>query len=599
VAPAVALFVQRAQAYRPAFTVDTANAEAVASICRRLDGLPLALELASARLKLFSPQALLARLGDRLALLTGGPQDAPQRHQALRATLAWSYDLLPQAEQVLFRRLGAFAGGCTLEAAEAVCADPDGATSLGGVSILDGVTDLVDQHLLRAEEGPEGEPRFAMLETIHAYSREQLATSAEGEALARHHAAYFVDLAERAEPDLRGPEQQSWLGRLDREHDNLRAVLEWSEKAGEAAGVQLAGALWRFWSMRGYLSEGRRWLEAAVGDDTAPAALRARALYGAGTLARVQGDIARAQAALEECLALRRALGDQSGIASALNNLGNVAQIQRDFTRARLLYEESLALQRALGDQRGIEDALENLGNNYGLQGDFARARAMIEESLSMARASGDRNDVLFSLHNLGLLTSDQGDFPRAEVLLDEGLHLARSLGVPVALLGMLNTRGTLALRQGDHRRAEGWLAEGLTLSREVGDRRSIVSALNGLANVTLALGDTQRAASLLAEGLTLSRELGDQKGIVDALEGIARLANARGTAVVGARLLGAAEAVRAAAELALVPGESAPYAQLLDALHAALDAEAFAMAWAEGRALSIEDSVTLALASS
>ena len=598
-APAVALFVQRAQAYRLAFTVDASNAMAVATICRRLDGLPLALELASARLKLFSPQALLARLGDQLALLTGGAQDTPQRHQTLRATLAWSYDLLAPAEQVLFRRLSVFAGGCTLEAAEAVCADPAGAASLGEVSILDGLTNLVDQHLLRAEEGPDGEPRFAMLETIHAYSREQLAKSAEAEALARRHAAYFVGLAERAEPELRGPEQQTWLGRLDRDHDNLRAVLEWSGKAGDAAGVQLAGALWRFWWMRRYLSEGRRWLEAVVTIDAAPAALRARALHGASVLARAQGDAARAQATIEECLALRRALGDPSGIASALNSLGNVAVMQRDFTRARLLYEESLALGRALGDQQGIEDALENLGTVAGLQGDFARARALIEESLSLTRASGNQQGMLFSLHNLGWLASEQGDFQRAAVVLDECLHLARALGVPMALHGILNTLGTLALRQEDHQRAEKLLEEGLTLSRAVGDRRSIVSALNSLGCVKIELGDTQRAQGLLEEALTLAREVADQRGIVDALEGIALLVNGRGSPAVGARLLGFVEAVRAAAELPRVPGESAQYAQLLAALHLALDAEAFAAAWADGRALSIEDVVTLALASS
>jgi predicted ATPase len=224
-APAVALFVQRAQAFRPAFTVDAANAAAVASICRRLDGLPLALELAAARLKLFSPQALLARLGDRLALLTGGAQDAPERHQTLRATLAWSYDLLTLAEQVLLRRLGVFAGGCTLGAAEAVCADLEGAAPRGGAGILDGLSELVDQHLLRAEEGSEGEPRFAMPETIREYALERLAERGEVEALRREHAAYYLALAEQAQPEVHGPEQVAWMRRLVAEHDNLRAAL--------------------------------------------------------------------------------------------------------------------------------------------------------------------------------------------------------------------------------------------------------------------------------------------------------------------------------------------------------------------------------------
>jgi predicted ATPase len=283
-APAVALFVQCAQAYRPTFAVDATNAEAVATICRRLDGLPLALELASARLKLFSPQALLARLGDRLALLTGGAQDAPERHQTLRATLAWSYDLLPGADQLLFRRLSVFAGGCTLEAAEAVLgADPEGAAARGGMSILDGVTNLVDQHLLRAEEGPEGEPRFVMLETIREYARERLTEHGELEARRREHAAYYLMLAEHAQPEVEGPEQVVWLQRLEAEHDNLRAALGWALERSEAeTAVRLSGALFEFWMMHGHWSEGRRWLEAALALDhvVAPAS-RLHALLGA------------------------------------------------------------------------------------------------------------------------------------------------------------------------------------------------------------------------------------------------------------------------------------------------------------------------------
>jgi predicted ATPase/transcriptional regulator with XRE-family HTH domain len=599
-APAVALFVQRARAYRPAFTVDATNAEAVATICRRLDGLPLALELASARLKLFSPQALLARLGDRLALLTGGAQDAPSRHQTLRATLAWSYDLLPEAEQVLFRRLGAFASGCTLEAAEAVCADPDGTASIGALSMLDGLTNLVDQHLLRAEEGPEGEPRFAMLETIHAYSREQLATSAEAEALAHRRAGYFVDLAERAAAELLGAEQEIWLDRLEKEHDNLRAVLEWSAKTGQAVGVQLAGALWRFWWQRGYLSEGRRWLEGVVaGSASVPDALPARALYGAGTLAWGQGDFARAREALEQCLTLRRALGDQLGIAAALQNLSNVAAMQEDFAQARQWGDQGLAIRRALGDRLGIADSLESLGNIATELGDFARARLLYEESLSLARTLDNRLSIMTALHNLGLVASQQGDYGHAEALLSESLSLARDLGVPSYLAAVLNTCGGLAIRQGDCRRAQDLLEEGLSLARALGDRRNTVNALNNLGQVMLERGEPERARVLLEESLTFPRDAGNTHGIVNTLESMALLAAKWGIPTDGARLLGAAEARREAAGSPRVPAESARHEQLVAALSTVLDAETFAAARAEGRALPVEHAVPLALKSS
>ncbi|MGH2344181.1 MAG: ATP-binding protein, partial [Chloroflexota bacterium] len=596
--PAVALFVQRAQAYRPAFTVDAANAEAVASICRRLDGLPLALELAAARLKLFSPRALLARLDVRLALLTGGAQDMPARHQTLRATLAWSYDLLPPAEQVLFRGLGAFANGCTLEAAEAVCADPDGTAAIGTASILDGLTSLVDQHLLQAKEGPEGEPRFAMLETIHTYSREQLATSVEAGAMEYRHAGYFVDLAERAAPELLGSEQEIWMDRLEREHDNLRAVLEWSARTSQAAATQLAGALWRFWWQRGYLSEGRRWLEGIVaGSTSVPDDLLARALYGAGTLAWGQGDFARAREVLEQCLTVRRILDDRPGIAAALHNLSNVAAMQEDFVQARQWGDEGLARRRALRDQLGIADSLESLGNIATEQGDFARAWQLYEEGLNLARALDNRLSIMTALHNLGLVASQQGDFGHAEALLNESLGLARTLGVPSYLAGVLNTCGGLAIRQGDYQRALGLLGEGMGLARALGDRRNIVNALNNLGHVMLERGEPEKARALLEESLTFPRDAGNTHGIINALESMALLAARWGIPTDGARLLGAVEALREAAGSPRVPGDSTRHARLVAALSTVLDAETFAVTQAEGQVTALEEAISLALA--
>ncbi|MFQ5794790.1 MAG: BTAD domain-containing putative transcriptional regulator [Candidatus Bipolaricaulia bacterium] len=320
---AVRLFIERAVAVKPDFAVTDENAPAVAEICIRLDGLPLAIELAAARIKLLSPQALLARLGNRLKLLTGGARDLPACQQTLRDTIDWSYDLLNTGERTLFERLSVFVGGGTLEAAEAVCIGADNLELK--MDILDGLASLVDKNLLRRKEQADGEPRFLILETIREYGLERLEASGESEAIRRTHADYYLALAEQAEPKLEGPDQRMWLDRLEVEHDNLRAALVWFEQNGEAeAELRLGGALWGFWHMRGYLSEGRRWLEGALAkgeDRDVSASVRAKALHGAGVLTHEQGDYERATVLYEESLDLRRELGDKPGVAILLSNL--------------------------------------------------------------------------------------------------------------------------------------------------------------------------------------------------------------------------------------------------------------------------------------
>ncbi len=394
---AVRLFVARARQARPDFQLDGDNMAAVADICRRLDGIPLALELAAARVALLPPAALLARL-DRgahghtpLQLLTGGARDAPTRQRTLRAAIDWSYGLLTEDERTLLRRLAVFAGGCTLDAAEAVCpaAGLDEFTEWDG-DVLEGLASLVDKSLLRSEQGAE--PRFSMLETIRAYGLEQLAAVGETEASRRRHAAHYLVVAQRAEPALTGAEQGTWLARLEGEHDNLRAALQWSRDSGESAlGLRLAGALWRFWYVRGHLSEGRAWLDgllALTTSDKEPdvAAIRAKALTGAGVLANIQGDYDRATVLCEESLTLYRRLDDTRGAAVALSILGNLAMNQGAYARAVALSEESLALYRTLGDKRGMAVALNNLGVVLLHQGAYERSAALCEESLTLNR---------------------------------------------------------------------------------------------------------------------------------------------------------------------------------------------------------------------
>lgn len=505
--PAVRLFVARARAVRADFALTAENAAAVAGICARLDGLPLALELAAARVRLLPPAALLARLEQRLALLTGGPRDRPDRQRTLRAAIDWSYRLLSPEEQALFARLAVFVGGRTLDAIAAIC-DAEGDL---GLDVLDGVEALVSHSLLVQAEGVGWEPRFVLLETLHEYARERLAERGEAAALARRHAHYFLALAEEAEPQLRGPGQVTWLARLAEEHDNLRAALAWSLGAGDGATAQgLVAALWRFWNWRGHAGEGGRWAEAALALRAGvEPALRARALNAAGLLARAHGDYATARVRLEESLALHRALGDRPRVAAAINNLANAAFDGGDWHAARALYAESVVLLRALGDPHPLATALGNLGSVASLQGDLATARALLEESVALHRALGDREALAMSLENLGDVAAAAGDRAAARAHYRESLALRQAVGYQRGVTVALDGLARLAL-------AEGRVAHAVRLFGAAERARAAVGApLSPLERAPLeratarardALGDATFAAAW-AEGAALPLE--------------------------------------------------------------------------------------------
>jgi predicted ATPase/transcriptional regulator with XRE-family HTH domain len=424
--PAVTLFVQRAQAVRPQFTLTPANAVDVARICQRLDGLPLALELAAARIRLLPPHALLVRLRRRLPTLTGGARDLPERHQTLRAALAWSYDLLPPATQILFRRLSVFAGGATLEAIDSLQGNtPD-------EDLLDEVSALLDHSLLRSWGENAGEPRYRMLETVREYAGDLLTASGERASMERAHAAYFQALAERAETQLRGPEQGIWMERLEAEVDNLRAALRWSLYTAEwDVGFCLGGALWYFWFVSGRLGEGRDWLHELLADAglRGAAQVRAESLVGASWLAFCQGDYDEANAQADEGLRLYERLGNKRGRAAALTTLGCVAMSQGMYERARPLMEKSLALRREEGDRREVATSLNNLGNLALLEGDLAQAQTLLEEYLDLSQALGDKYVTANALQTLGVVALAQNDIARARAMLTEALTLRRSLG--------------------------------------------------------------------------------------------------------------------------------------------------------------------------
>ena len=505
--PAVALFVQRAVAAKPDFALNRENAPAVIEICARLDGLPLAIELAAARIKVLSPSSMLTRLASRLQLLTGGARDLPQRQQTLRAAMDWGYDLLSAAEQKLFRRLSVFAGGCNLEGAEAVC-DTKGDLDL---DLLDGMASMVDKSLAQQVQPAKGESRFVMLETIREYALEKLAASGEEALTKRAHAAYCLVLAEEA-TEQGGAEGTEWLGRFACEHDNFRAGLEWLTETGDAEwGLRLGAALFRFWEMREYLAEGRGRLGKLLqlAGAVAPTKARGRALFAAGVLAGEQGDYASADGLLGESLDIARQLRDQQGAAVSLNALAVIARGRGDVPVARSLFEESLALWRELGDRKAVARSLSNLANVVKLQGDNARARSLYAECLAIFQGLGDRTGVAWSINYQGDVARDQGDSAAAQTLYEQGLEIFRELSDRWGIAGTLADLGSLAMEQRDYPTARSLYRESIRNFQELDHKRGIARLLECFAITAAAQCHAERSLRLAGAAAALRQNIG------------------------------------------------------------------------------------------
>ena len=503
--PAVALFVQRAVAAKPDFELNRENAPAVTEICARLDGLPLAIELAAARVKVLSPASMLTRLASRLQLLTGGSRDLPQRQQTLRAAMDWSYDLLSAAEQKLFRRLSVFAGGCNLEGVEAVC-DAKGDLDL---DLLDGMASMVDKSLIQQVEQAKGESRFVMLETIHEYALEKLEASGEKSLTKRAHAAYCLVLAEEEAQEQNGAE---WLERLALEHDNFRAGLEWLTETGNAEwGLRLGNALFRYWEARECLAEGRdrlgRLLKLAGA--AAPTKLRMRALFAAGVLTGEQGDYASANALINESQDIAHALGDKTGVAVSLNALAVFARDRGDVADAHILFEASLGLWRELDDQKAIARALSNLANVLKLESDFDRARSLYAECLAIFRELGDRTGVGWSLNYQGDVARDQGDSVAAQALYEQGLAIFRELNDRWGVAGTLADLGSLAREQRDYPTAHSLYGESIRLFQELGHKRGIARLLECFACSAAVQLEAERSLRLAGTAAALRQNIG------------------------------------------------------------------------------------------
>jgi predicted ATPase/DNA-binding CsgD family transcriptional regulator len=489
----IALFVQRAQASQPDFQLTVDNALVVAEICAQLDGLPLAIELAAARLKLLPPQAMLARLQESsLSLLTGGARDAPARQQTLRGTVQWSYDLLDAGEQRTFRWLSVFAGGCTLEAAikvtshqPAVIGDQAQATDHRSLITLNNIESLVNKSLVRQTE-TGGEPRLSMLETLREFGLEQLDQMNELEAVQRAHAEYYLSLAEEAQPHLTGREQKAWLNRLEREQENLRAALSWGFEHHEAAFIlRLAGALWQFWFLRGQWSEGRRWLEEAVSVTSKAAvntALRAGVVYAAARLIRHQYDFERARALCEQSITLYRELGDKEGLLAALHQLGRILAFEGDFESLRAQLPEMLALAEELPDVPVKAEVYAELSIIGVGSVDLAMTARYLAESERIYRALDNRAGLASLLLAQGEVAALQGDMARAQVLLNEGERLAAEVDDHNFKLRILFVRPVLAWLSGDDVLARRQYEQLITALREMSDATRLSAALGSLA---------------------------------------------------------------------------------------------------------------------
>ncbi|HMA36816.1 MAG TPA: tetratricopeptide repeat protein, partial [Chloroflexia bacterium] len=554
-----------------------------------LDGLPLALELAAAKVRFLPPPLLLARLAHRLDLLAGGWRDLPPRQQSLQAAIEWSYDLLDPGDQLLFRRLAVFAGGATFPAVDGVCGGPPAA-----LDAREGLSTLVEQSLVQETGGADGEPCYRMLETIREFALERLEASGEADAVRAAHARFYLALAEEARPELRGPAQAAWVARLAAEQDNLRAVLAWSlDGAGDVElGARLAGALWMFWYYRAALDEGRRWLETAVARRPGAAdAVQADALNGAGALAISSGEAARASTLFAQSLALRRRLGDTQGIAASVNNLGMVAEQLGDYARAEACYAESVELERTLGNTSGVATSLANRGGPAYFQGQYARARAFYAESLQLYTDLHDTQAIARTLCNLGQMAWAEGDYASARAASEESLAQARALGNTLLMAWALVSLGRVAHECGDAAGAIARLEEALVLFRQAGYQPGLATVLFERGQVALDQGDHQQALAGFAASLAEhARAASGAATIADELEGVAQAAGGVGHLAASARLAGAVAALRERSGAATTPVRRARCARRLAELRALYGPAAWDAAWDAGRHLTQEE---------
>lgn len=634
----VALFADRARLVRPDFTITESNREAVSMLCLRLEGMPLAIEMAAAWSNTHTPARILQRLEQQLDLLVSRRRDLPPRQQSLRVTIEWSYHLLLESERALLTRLSVFLGGWTEEAALAVCAEGERADESSALlpspsAVRNALAGLVDKSLVRYEAGDTAD-RYRLLETVREYAGEKLKENGEAELLRARHQDYFLGFAEHAAALLMGPEQAVWLDRMESETDNFRAALngKWAGVEGAERGLRLAGALLRFWHMRGHYTEGRAHLKRALEREGAQGetAARANALSGAGILAWAQSDYKAARVLYEQSVEIRNALGDRMGAAGTLCNLGvlaasqgdyreaeeryqeclisfealgaraqaaviyfnlgNLATNQAEYASALALYERSLALRRELKDTLGVAWCLHNLGCVANDQCRHTEGWALLQEGLALFRAVGDRQGIAASLTTLGSCASEQGDLSRAKPLFEESLILHRELGDRQAVAQTGNCLSRIASLEGEYAKAQALAEENLAIFRELGDRRGMALSFHNLGLVACHSGNDGEWQRWFAEALALNRELNNRKGVLENLEGMAVGFAAAGEIPKAVRLWGAAAKLRETLGVPVPPLDQEEYTRQLAHSHQTLGEAAYSTAWETGRALTCEE---------
>jgi predicted ATPase len=553
--PAVTLFVSRAQAVKFDFKLTNENARTVAEICVRLEGIPLALELAAARVKLFEPAALLAALSHRLALANQKSADLLPRHQTLRNAVAWSYQLLDPQEKSLFAQLGVFAGGCTVEAAQAVC----GSDEAYDTPMLEGIASLVDKSMLQHKRRENGEPRFVMLEVLREYALEELDAAGQTEHAQRRHANHYLQLVEAIEPGPKEPDLPTWMKQLEEEHDNIRAALSWALHHHEVdMALRIAGAVWKLWQIHGYIQEGSQWIAAVLArSEGQVSTARAKVLWGAGWLGMVTGNLAVSRQYFEEGAAISRQLNDKRYLGLALHGIGAVA--------------------------RG--------------QGDFTSSRAAFDESLPLFQALGNAEDIAWTFEHLGATAIEQGDFEQAISYLSQALVLFRELRQNWACAEALTFLGHAALQQGNYTLAQSRYEEALKIYQELEDRPN-VATMNSYVGATLfGRGDYQRAVGLYKESLQLARDFKDYWGVTWGVERLAEVAEKLGQWDRAARLWGAADSLRNVSGVSWHPGFHSYYTdQRFTLLKDELGESRWEQLWAEGQSTGLNEIVAHAL---
>lgn len=598
----VKLFVERAQVVQPEFALTAGNAGTVVEICRKLDGLPLAIELAAARMRMLSPEVLLEYLSNRLEVLTGNARDASTRHRTLRSAIEWSYDLLDEQEKRCFQLLAVLHGGATLEAIQAISEAWDTSNAItrksgssahsgrASSTISDLVGSLADKSLLQHRVGRDGRPRFWMLETIREYARKKLEENAEEGMLARAHALYFADLAERTEPHLKAAKQQEWLELLQEEHGNIMAALLWAsslagaendasslngkvdkEKTARLAAleiiVRIVGSFCAFWDIRGYLNEGREQVSAAL-----------------GLLSSLSPSLGLMVSPLLK--------------AKVLNSGGILARKQGEYTEARSLFRESLDISREIDDKEGIASTLKGMGNVAFMQGDYEEATASFREGLDISREMADKSGIAVLLNSLGVIAYNQEDYATAGILYKESLTMRREIGDKLGMATALNNLANIACMQKDYTKSRTLHLEGLDITRELGNKAGIAITLGNLGYLSQEQGHLQEARAFYRESLAIRQEISEKSGIAWCLIALGDLTAGEGHPQQAAQLLGAADALLKATKAALDTEDRAMFERGAASARSQLGTGEFDIAWTEGRDMSTEEAVAYALAS-